>query len=173
MRAITKCLVRDFQRVTWPAITLHQLKPHAKVWYHFLKFRLMPFTHVQTISRDRMLLLFSILNEKSINVGNIIVEEIRYCAPRNSGSLFFPSLITQLCLKAGVPVSSEEERICNKGAITAQTIARICLEGPTRRGRDRSAAQADPEPEPVAPSVAAGNATASANAAAAMPAEPI
>ncbi|KAH1039801.1 hypothetical protein J1N35_041544, partial [Gossypium stocksii] len=37
------------------------LKLVGKVWYHFLKSRLMPSTHYTTMSKERMMLLHSII----------------------------------------------------------------------------------------------------------------
>ncbi|MFQ6665037.1 hypothetical protein Gotur_031920 [Gossypium turneri] len=46
----------------------------------------MPISHSSTISMERMLLLYAILTEKSINVGKIILKEIHDCAQKNVGS---------------------------------------------------------------------------------------
>ncbi|MFQ6654155.1 hypothetical protein Gotur_025242 [Gossypium turneri] len=42
----------------------------------------MPISHSSTISMERMLLLYAILTEKSINVGKIILKEIHGCAKK-------------------------------------------------------------------------------------------
>ncbi|MFQ6658978.1 hypothetical protein Gotur_028040 [Gossypium turneri] len=52
------------------------LKPVAKVWFYFVCHSFMPISHSSTISMERMLLLYAILTEKSINVGKIILKEI-------------------------------------------------------------------------------------------------
>ncbi|MFQ6636537.1 hypothetical protein Gotur_012607 [Gossypium turneri] len=46
----------------------------------------MPISHRSTISMERMLLLYTILTEKSINVGKIILKEIHDCAKKKAGS---------------------------------------------------------------------------------------
>ncbi|MFQ6654984.1 hypothetical protein Gotur_025729, partial [Gossypium turneri] len=46
----------------------------------------MPISHSSTISMERMLLLYAILIEKSINVGKIILKEIHDCAKKKVGS---------------------------------------------------------------------------------------
>ncbi|PON41193.1 LOW QUALITY PROTEIN: hypothetical protein PanWU01x14_291710 [Parasponia andersonii] len=69
----------------------------TKIWYHFLKSYLLPTTHGKTVSKDRALLLYSILIGKSINVGRIIYKEICACAAKKLGALFFLSLIIKLC----------------------------------------------------------------------------
>ncbi|MFQ6656565.1 hypothetical protein Gotur_026610 [Gossypium turneri] len=46
----------------------------------------MPISHISTIAMERMLLLYAILTEKSINVGKIILKEIQNCANKKAGS---------------------------------------------------------------------------------------
>ncbi|MFQ6668849.1 hypothetical protein Gotur_034341 [Gossypium turneri] len=45
----------------------------------------MPISHSSTISMERMLLLYAILIQKSINVGKIILKEIHDCAKKKAG----------------------------------------------------------------------------------------
>ncbi|MFQ6667336.1 hypothetical protein Gotur_033394 [Gossypium turneri] len=78
------------------------LKPVAKVWFYFVHYSFIPISHSSTISMERMLLLYIILTEKSINVGKIILKEIHDCAKKKAGSAYFPKLITSLCLRARV-----------------------------------------------------------------------
>ncbi|KAK5811459.1 hypothetical protein PVK06_026794 [Gossypium arboreum] len=73
------------------------LKPHCKVWYHFLKSCLSPPTHNFTMSNERMLLLHSIMIGRKINVGKIIFREVHRCVQKNAGTLNFPYLTTALC----------------------------------------------------------------------------
>ncbi|MFQ6667276.1 hypothetical protein Gotur_033350 [Gossypium turneri] len=42
----------------------------------------MPISHSSTILMERMLLLYEILTENSINVGKIILKEIHNCAKK-------------------------------------------------------------------------------------------
>ncbi|MFQ6658778.1 hypothetical protein Gotur_027897 [Gossypium turneri] len=46
----------------------------------------MPISHSSTISKERMLLLYAILTEKSINVGKIILKKIHNCAKKKAES---------------------------------------------------------------------------------------
>ncbi|MFQ6645147.1 hypothetical protein Gotur_019127 [Gossypium turneri] len=46
----------------------------------------MPISHSSTISMERMLLLYAILTENSINVGKIILKEIHDCAKKKARS---------------------------------------------------------------------------------------
>ena len=56
------------------------LKPIAKVWVKFQKSKLMPTTHTTTVSQERLVLLYVIIRGLPIDVGSIIVKEIRDCA---------------------------------------------------------------------------------------------
>ncbi|MFQ6630916.1 hypothetical protein Gotur_008623 [Gossypium turneri] len=60
----------------------------------------MPISHSSTISMERMLLLYVILTDKSINDGKIILKEIHDCAKKKARNAYFPSLITSLYLRA-------------------------------------------------------------------------
>lgn len=101
------------------------LTPQCKVWYHFLKTLLRPSTHVQTVSKDRVLLRDSIISGRPIDVGRIIYQELGVCASKKGGSLWFPFLITCLCTRSGVLMFDNEERLPTRGAITDIAIARI------------------------------------------------
>ncbi|MFQ6626403.1 hypothetical protein Gotur_005549 [Gossypium turneri] len=46
----------------------------------------MPISHNSTILMERMLLLYTILTVKSINVGKIILKEIHDCAKKKAGN---------------------------------------------------------------------------------------
>ncbi|MFQ6658159.1 hypothetical protein Gotur_027545 [Gossypium turneri] len=88
------------------------LKPVAKVWFYFVRYSFMPISHSSTISMERILLLYAILTEKSINVGKIILKEIHDYDKKKVGSAYFPSLITSLCLRARVKTQEN-----SKGAV--------------------------------------------------------
>ncbi|KAK5843043.1 hypothetical protein PVK06_005473 [Gossypium arboreum] len=62
----------------------------------------MPSSHGTTISLERMVLLYSILTRKTIDVGKIILREMQNCAVRRFGPAYFPFTITILCLKAKI-----------------------------------------------------------------------
>ena len=104
------------------------LKPEAKVWYHFLKTRLLLTTHIQIVTKEWALLLYSILQGRQINIGRVIHEEIYACTQKLRGILWFPNLISNLCEMKGVIMQDSEERLPNKEAITMFAIARISQE---------------------------------------------
>ncbi|PON65869.1 hypothetical protein PanWU01x14_113580, partial [Parasponia andersonii] len=128
------------------------LNPPAKVWYHFLKSRLLPTTHGKIVSKECVLLLYSMLTGKSINVGRIIHREICACAARKPGALFFPSLITRMCRNARAPYLVNEEKLHNTGEIDAIAVARIAQEGPAEPSHRSSSSR---------PSVASSSSTTS------------
>ncbi|KAH1064150.1 hypothetical protein J1N35_029137, partial [Gossypium stocksii] len=78
------------------------LTPLTNVWFYFIRFSLMPSSHGTTISLERMVLLYSILTGKTIDVGKIILREIWNCATRRLGPAYFPFTITILFLKAEI-----------------------------------------------------------------------
>ncbi|MFQ6666089.1 hypothetical protein Gotur_032584 [Gossypium turneri] len=85
----------------------------------------MPISHSSTISMERMLLLYAILTEKSINVGKIILKEIHDCAKKKTGSAYFPSLITSLCLRARVKTQANLKGQYVQGCITTHDLERL------------------------------------------------
>ncbi|KAL5579151.1 hypothetical protein UlMin_011593 [Ulmus minor] len=103
------------------------LQPLAKVWYHIIRTKLLPTTHIETVSKERLVLLDCILEKKGINVGKLIQQEISSCASKHKGCLFFPSLITELCLRTGVEVSSTDEMLLNSGMIDTNSIKRFTI----------------------------------------------
>ncbi|GMN56237.1 hypothetical protein TIFTF001_025355 [Ficus carica] len=133
-------------------IPRNSLTPQCNVWYHFLKTRLMPSTHVQTVSKDGVLLLQSIISGHPIDKGKIIYQELCACASKQGGSLWFPSLITGLCFSVGVSVFDTEERLSLKAAITTIAIARITQIKVSRGNQEQPPTdeeEQDPAPQPT------------------------
>ena len=96
------------------SVTRLSLKPEAKMWCTFVKRRLMPTSHNSTVDRRRLVLIQSIINKRTINVGEIILQEIYDCGKKDKSSLCFPSLISVLCIAAGVPVEATDEYTPNR-----------------------------------------------------------
>ena len=103
------------------------LKPLAKVWYHFIRTQLLPTTHIGIVSKKCLVLLYCILENKEVNIGKLIQREISTCAFKPKGCLFFPSLITELCLRSGFEISSSDEMLANTGATNTTAIKRFAL----------------------------------------------
>ncbi|KAK9028459.1 hypothetical protein V6N11_025619 [Hibiscus sabdariffa] len=69
---------------------------------HFLKHNLMPTSHTAIVNLPKLHLLHSILNARSINLGQLIVDEAFAGITRKQCRLLFPRLITSLCRQKGV-----------------------------------------------------------------------
>lgn len=113
----------DISRRGVRTLPSRHLTPEASVWLYFVKSRLMPTTHDSSVSADRMLLLYAMFAGLKINVGKLIVDEIYRCSMKKTGKLFFPSLITQLCLEAGVPHKPTEEVLFERTNIDFHILA--------------------------------------------------
>ena len=73
------------------------------------------------------MLLHCILRNRGINLGKLIEKEILACAFKPKGCLFFPSLITELCLQSGLEISSTDELLLNIGEINTTAIKQFAL----------------------------------------------
>lgn len=93
------------------------LKPLAKVWYHILRHKLTPTTHLETMEKERLVLLHCILKEKETNMGDMIKQEISTWAMKKMGNLIFPCLIIKLCLQQGIEYNPGEGMEKNSGPI--------------------------------------------------------
>ena len=62
----------------------------------------MPVRHFSDINKDRAILLYFLVIGKSLDVGRFISSHIVQCYKHQSMSLFYPSLITALCVAARV-----------------------------------------------------------------------
>ncbi|KAK8625773.1 hypothetical protein V6N13_056933 [Hibiscus sabdariffa] len=95
-----------FQGAEWDeantTVERDQLKPVAKLWMHFLEINLMPTTHTATVNLPRLHLLHSILNSRSINLGQLIVDEAFVGISRKQSPQLFQRLITAICHQKGV-----------------------------------------------------------------------
>ncbi|KAK8305424.1 hypothetical protein V6Z12_D03G062100 [Gossypium hirsutum] len=74
---------------------------------------------------ERILLLYGIMTERSINVGKMILKEIHDCARKKTGSAYFPSLITSLCLRAQVKTKANLKGLYVEGCITTHDLERL------------------------------------------------
>ncbi|KOM37488.1 hypothetical protein LR48_Vigan03g087000 [Vigna angularis] len=80
------------------------LNPLAKYWMAFSHANIHPCSHVSDITLSRALLLFCVIRNLNVNIGQVIANEIRVCAntTNSKAPLGHPSLITHLCKIAGV-----------------------------------------------------------------------
>ncbi|KOM41071.1 hypothetical protein LR48_Vigan04g126900 [Vigna angularis] len=84
------------------------LTPLAKYWMTFSHANIRPCSHVSDITVSRALLLYCVMKGMSINIGQVIANEIQVCANtmNNKAPLGHPSLVTHLCGLAGVNIST-------------------------------------------------------------------
>ncbi|KAK5838986.1 hypothetical protein PVK06_007737 [Gossypium arboreum] len=109
-------------------VEMTSLKPKCRVWYHFLKSRILPSTHNSIVFMDQILLVHSIMQGRKINVGKIIFNKVHRCAQKDVKSLNFPSLITVLCQHINASVQTNEDVVPNRGAITRLIVVNISRE---------------------------------------------
>ncbi|KOM34742.1 hypothetical protein LR48_Vigan02g089200 [Vigna angularis] len=84
------------------------MTPLSKYWMAFSHAKIQPCSHVSDITISRALLLYCVLRGMSINIGQVIANEIQVCANtmNNKAPLGHPSLITHLCELTGVNISA-------------------------------------------------------------------
>ena len=58
--------------------------------------------HFSDINEERVVLIYSIVTGKSLDLGKFLSSHIIQCAKQSSMSLFYPSLITAMCATSGV-----------------------------------------------------------------------
>ena len=99
------------------------LTKECKAWYYFLGAKLMPMRHFSDITKDRVVLLYCLVTEKSLDLGKFLSSHIMQCSKHHSMSLFYLSLITALCVAAGVQYSPNEESLAPMAALTDNKVA--------------------------------------------------
>ncbi|PIN02048.1 hypothetical protein CDL12_25440 [Handroanthus impetiginosus] len=97
----------------------------AKIWLWFIFARMLPTSHSGEVTADRTLLLYCIMTGKVIDIGKIISDSIIQSANSTRDGLWFLSLITKLCTRAGVKWDKNEELIFSRNLIDNTTMLRI------------------------------------------------
>ncbi|KAL4313075.1 hypothetical protein GQ457_01G022310 [Hibiscus cannabinus] len=69
----------------------------------------MPTSHNQTVDRERMVLIHSIINGTKFNVGQVIAQELSETCRTNRAIHSFPCLISALCRAAEVPTRQTDK----------------------------------------------------------------
>ena len=83
----------------------------SKVWYTFICANLKPSLHLFIVTRDKTILLYAIIQGSKFDVVHVIERGIiESTQGRCTGALIHPSLITQLCHLAEVPMLESEEK---------------------------------------------------------------
>ena len=91
---------------------IHSLRPVAKVWYNFLCVKIKPTLHLSIVMKDETILFYAMTQGFKFNIGSVIERGlIESTQGRCTGALIHPSLITQLCRQAKVPMLDYEEQV--------------------------------------------------------------
>ena len=135
------------------------LKPDARVWFHFLTRSLIPGTHITFVTRERMILLYCLMEGLSIDVGVLISTHIAWAATQALAGLYYPYLITSLCTLGLVPVEPQEEPMQPMTALTPRLIQQLQAVRQTPAGPSSStpagpSSSATVEPSSSAPAAA-------------------
>ncbi|XP_060179362.1 uncharacterized protein LOC132609404 [Lycium barbarum] len=75
----------------------------AKTWLDIVTSRVLPSKHDSEVPIERDKLICAVMEGLPVDVGRLIMQEIREVVLERTKSLFFPSLITYLCSTDGVP----------------------------------------------------------------------
>ncbi|KAG8380693.1 hypothetical protein BUALT_Bualt06G0042500 [Buddleja alternifolia] len=97
---------RDGGTVLFPSNALNR---DLKLLHHFFCANLLPTSHLSDVSVERAKLLYVILIEEPLDVGDVIHDSIMRCATDHKKSLWHPSLITALCRDVNVKIADNEE----------------------------------------------------------------
>ena len=84
----------------------------AKVWYNFLCVKIKPSFHLITVTKDKTILLYTMIKGFQFYIETVIEWGlIKSTHGYYKGALIHPSLITQLCHSAEVPMLDSEEQV--------------------------------------------------------------
>ncbi|KAK0599648.1 hypothetical protein LWI29_007290 [Acer saccharum] len=81
-----------------------ELTKISAFWHLFVCSNLVVSTNASKLNRDKIKIVYALVTNKPINLGELLVEqiEIAVCTSRLDKKLAFPGFITQLCLAKGV-----------------------------------------------------------------------
>lgn len=85
------------------------LRENAAVWYAFLARRLMPVGHTSDVQRESAVVLYALYTGMPIDVGKLIFGQLTMSIHNASLALYFPTIVTELCARAGVHAVDEDE----------------------------------------------------------------
>ncbi|EOY32250.1 Uncharacterized protein TCM_039903 [Theobroma cacao] len=96
-----------------------------KVSYHFLATKMILVKHLSNVTEDQVVFLYIIVTEKSIDIGQLIFNNIVMSAQSPRDELCYPSLFSTLCHQAGVVWSTNEELLYLKIPLDGGIINRL------------------------------------------------
>ena len=114
MRSLTRGRGEWKHHPSTSKVTTFQIKDPKlvpKVWYNFLCAKLKPSLHMSTVTKDKTILLYAIIQDIRFDVSHVIESGIiESTQGRYTRALIHPSLITQLCQAVEVPMLESEEK---------------------------------------------------------------
>nr|GMD08596.1 uncharacterized protein LOC109169324 [Ipomoea batatas] len=134
--------------------------PRDRAIIDFIKAKLIPNSHRGYVRRDQVLLTYCIKEGYTIDVGVLINQSIReiitmMVEKKSRSTLGHPSLITELCRNAGVPMDNHHEvKLKPQAFITPQYIATHYAQAQRPGDADQQeedVAMGDPDPMPAQP----------------------
>ena len=91
---------------------MHSLTSVAKVWYNFLCVEIKPTLHLSTITKEKTILHYAMTQGFQFDIGSVIERGLIESTQRRcTRALIHPSLITQLCQLAEVPILDSDEQV--------------------------------------------------------------
>ena len=97
-------MARELHEVYFLTLSLHDALPIltkiSAFWHLFVCSNLVGSTNASELNRDKIKIVYALVTNKLINLGELLVEqiEIAACTSRLDKKLAFPGFITQLCL---------------------------------------------------------------------------
>lgn len=111
---------------------------YPKAWFYFIAAKMLPVSHLSSVHSTRAAVIFAILNGTPLNVGSYIQAAIRYSIMDETLGLVCPSLITSLCLAAGVKLGPNEAILPEKGMLTEKSLRAMKASQSDLRNNDAS-----------------------------------
>ncbi|QHO12009.1 uncharacterized protein DS421_15g503140 [Arachis hypogaea] len=123
------------------------LSPQARGWLEFVRRSLIPTSNTSEVTKERAILIYSIIKGENINVGEIIANNINKVLKSTSDNtrLAFLSIIQRLCDEAGVEKIIDEVLVKQDKFITAKKMAKVVAVHPLNRARERRAHAHEPQ----------------------------
>ncbi|QHO07447.1 uncharacterized protein DS421_14g463770 [Arachis hypogaea] len=127
------------------------LSPQARGWLEFVRRSLIPTSNTSEVTKERAVLIYSIMKGENVNVGEMIVNNINKVLKSTSDNtrLAFPSIIQRLCDEAGVEKIIDEVMVKQDKFITAKKMAKVEAVNPLQRAKEQRAHAHGPQQQQV------------------------
>lgn len=130
-------------------LPVNSLRPEANLWV-LVKKRLIPTTYDKTMS-SRVMTAYCIMCRIPLDVGRIIVAQIRWVFNKSRGQLFFPSLIMNLYANTSIGGQTEvldAEKIIEVSRVIAHKTLRQLMRGSQHLPESAKATKRPHQPTP-------------------------